>query len=315
MLIAFVTSAYLTLILVVVYYGSGCDPEASINPIDVGIVRRTRRWPVFRSIHSSKLNWKMLLNKAILMFSDQQLVTGLAILTSGFSQLSSSSGSITAYHWQLMVYTAWFASLTHLTTLTTIRKYFREIKRARLWRLCLMTLLMLMLVVALLPTGNAIWLAGASSATTAGFPARCYFQLIGKGDFYRSGDATFIAMVVSILVLSVSHFIRAVKVSGRASAQSLRWLKESPLRYVEAAARKSFDKPNQSKVKYLIQSIVFILSLAILDVFTSLAWEAGIGSMRAKQQFTKFFPDHVANICTHLGNSASGKYQIWNLHY
>lgn len=276
MLVTFVASAYLTLILVIVCYGCGYNEEVLSNPIDAAIVQRTKRWPVLRAIYLSRLNWKTLLEKTILMYSDQQLVTGLAILISGYSQLSSSTGDMTSYHWQLMVYTAWFASLTHLTTLTILRKYFRDIKKVRIWRIGLMTLLMLLLMVALLPTGNSYWLV------LLGVPARCFFPPIARKASYVSlgsgfsFSGSFISMLFSLVLISVSHITRAIRVSKRASFQSQRWLRQKPLGFLESLAHRHFEQVDNGALRYVLLSIVFTLLLAILDVFASLAWEVSL---------------------------------------
>jgi len=55
------------------------------------------------------------------MFSDPQLVTGIGILVSGYTQITCS---LSTYYWQVIVYLAWFSSLTYLTTLTALRAFF-----------------------------------------------------------------------------------------------------------------------------------------------------------------------------------------------
>ena len=113
-LAGFTASAYLTLLLVVVHYAMGCVPSQFLNGFDKGVLRTVWRLARFRP---SRL-WEPPLRNAVLMLSDQQLVTGIALLASGYSQLSYG---LSSYHWQLIVYLAWFSSLTHLTTLTALR--------------------------------------------------------------------------------------------------------------------------------------------------------------------------------------------------
>jgi arginine exporter protein ArgO len=86
--------------------------------------------------------------------SDLQIVTGLSILISGFSQLHCG---LSTYHWQVLVYLAWFSSLTHLCCLTFLRNYLFNHPGQRLWRLVSMFVIVLMLVVALVPTGYFDW--------------------------------------------------------------------------------------------------------------------------------------------------------------
>jgi uncharacterized membrane protein len=100
--------------------------------------------------------------KSVLILSDTQLVTGLAILIAGYSQLSCS---ITAYHWQIMVYVAWFSSFLANNSLRLIRVFF----------MCIMGSLQ---VAALLPTGSRNWLDAAREAGPLypGLSTECYYQ-------------------------------------------------------------------------------------------------------------------------------------------
>ena len=91
----------------------------------------------------------------MITLSDQQIVTGIAILASGYSQLNCG---LSAYHWQMVVYLAWFSSLTHLTTLSFLRGHIGNNKRILFLRLSLMVILALMLSIAFLPTGSDYWL-------------------------------------------------------------------------------------------------------------------------------------------------------------
>jgi hypothetical protein len=90
----------------------------------------------------------------MLIMSDFQLVAGLAILTSGFSQLRCG---ISAYHWQHVVRLAWFSSVTHLCCLTFLREQFYQRKVVVWWRVSGMVILILMLIIAMIPTANYTW--------------------------------------------------------------------------------------------------------------------------------------------------------------
>ena len=121
--------------------------------------------------------------QAMLTMSDFQLITGLSILISGFTQLDTG---ISAYHWQRLVQLAWFSSITHLCTLTALRSYFRHHIIGYFWRLPGMIILILMLIVALIPTGHYTWGAsimryamgqeGMTVRPQATDSATCYFN-------------------------------------------------------------------------------------------------------------------------------------------
>ena len=118
-LIGFVGTAYLAFIIVVVHYFLDFVPSGLTGRIDRALLNKCWRKRKSRP----RKAWGSMLQTAVLMFSDQQLVTGIALLASGFSQLHCG---ISAYHWQILVYLAWFCALTHLSTLTLMRDYFRE---------------------------------------------------------------------------------------------------------------------------------------------------------------------------------------------
>ena len=86
--------------------------------------------------------------------SDLQLITGLAIIISGFAQLHCG---ISAFHWERVVRLAWFSSITHLSCLTLLQNYFYRHKMAQLWRIPGMIALITLLIVALGPTAHYSW--------------------------------------------------------------------------------------------------------------------------------------------------------------
>lgn len=120
----------------------------------------------------------------LLAICDIQLLTGLGILLSGFIGLSCY---VSAYHWQLIVYLAWFSNLTHAACLSSLRTYLYKHQTERNWRLALMLLLLTGLVTALIPTAyfnwestksDDWWYIHESSITNTSANARCFFNQI-----------------------------------------------------------------------------------------------------------------------------------------
>src|ERR1700734_1263414 len=66
--------------------------------------------------------WRPILERFILGLSDQQLVTGLAILITGYYLHCK----ISYYHFNLVINLAWFSSTTHLATLLALKEYFKK---------------------------------------------------------------------------------------------------------------------------------------------------------------------------------------------
>ena len=109
------------------------------------------------------------LERFVLSLGDQQLVTGLAVLIAGYSQMTSMS----AYHFNMVASLAWFSSATHLATLAVLKNYFRAYTAVRNWRVAFMVVLLLMLVVAQIPG----WADKDNSV-----PVICYYQALDKRD-------------------------------------------------------------------------------------------------------------------------------------
>lgn len=111
--------------------------------------------------------------KAVRGMCVAQLLTGLVLLLSGWISLHN----ISAYHWQLIVYFAWFANVTHVCCLVVLRGYFHQNPGDRGWRLVLMTILWVGLIVAMGPTFWFNWIAEPieESASRPASNARCFY--------------------------------------------------------------------------------------------------------------------------------------------
>ncbi|KAH0429357.1 hypothetical protein CcaCcLH18_08479 [Colletotrichum camelliae] len=123
----------------------GTSLETAFNEVDLIY---DWEWLLRKEIGVSTFSRLLLLTyrKFILAMSDIQLATGLAVLISGFHELPRS---ISAYHWMVIVYTAWFSSVTHLAALSHLRNYYANHLRACVWRLVLMIFVILMLITAM----------------------------------------------------------------------------------------------------------------------------------------------------------------------
>lgn len=85
---------------------------------------------------------------------DLQLLTGFAILISAYIEVPCT---MSAYHWQIIVYLAWFSSITHLTGLIAARHYLYSRPWARFARIIASLLFLVMLLVAIVPTAHFNW--------------------------------------------------------------------------------------------------------------------------------------------------------------
>lgn len=98
-LIAFMVSTWVVWCIAVAIFGCGFLSERQINHID----RRFYRVGADRSSN----RWARVFRRAMLVFSDQQLVTGIAMLTAAFARIQT----ISVRHYALAVELAWVSQL------------------------------------------------------------------------------------------------------------------------------------------------------------------------------------------------------------
>lgn len=129
------------------------------------------------------------LERFVLALSDQQLVTGLAVLIAGYTNRCSRS----FYHFQIIAVLGWFSSTTHLSTLAVLRAYLIDHPRVRDWRVTAMLAIFGLLVVSQ---------AGTFSPNDSSLPMQCVFK-----DFAPKGlnFLSIINLTLVILFLCVSY--------------------------------------------------------------------------------------------------------------
>ena len=130
------------------------------------------------------------LERFVLSLGDQQLVTGLAVLIAGYSQMWSMS----AYHFNIVASLAWFSSATHLATLAVSKNYLREYTTVRNWRVLFMLVLSIMLGVAQVP--------GRADKDNS-VPVICYYK-----NFDDEDTATVLAAILFLLITYLEGIFR-----------------------------------------------------------------------------------------------------------
>lgn len=160
--------------------------------------------------------------QVVLAMSDQQLVTGLAITISGYSQLVYG---ISFYHWRLITTLAWFSTATHLATLLFLGDYLKT--NTYIWyaRIFCMTALAVMLAVAIVPTGLSTSRRppqNEEGSIPLGIPARCAFDFIDSDylDIQKNG----LPMALSEVILLGGLLIRFIEMSSTMTRLSGKFL-------------------------------------------------------------------------------------------
>ncbi|RMY86926.1 hypothetical protein D0862_10816 [Hortaea werneckii] len=177
-ILAFLITAYASFVAILAAYVCGMVEPESLSLADVKVMRirsRTERHPRMHRI----------LRQTIIVLSDQQIVTGIAIMTAGFVGLRS--GQISVYHYQIVLYLAWLSSSVHLSALTLLRPFLNRHSGLKVWRLVGMGALFIMLIIGLVPTVSYDWgiinfkdpkdsSIGKNDLTGWGVPASCFWS-------------------------------------------------------------------------------------------------------------------------------------------
>ncbi|TLS30353.1 hypothetical protein PpBr36_03211 [Pyricularia pennisetigena] len=127
---AFVSSAVITTmatLLCLIIQRPSCDPDGnelpSYNPIDRvlrrSVCRPMRSWMIRKGLSPDV--WEGCAYEVVMALSDQQLVTGLAILITAIIKLAK--GTVTVYHFNMATDLAWFSGNVHLLSLLVIRQH------------------------------------------------------------------------------------------------------------------------------------------------------------------------------------------------
>lgn len=203
--------------------------------------------------------------------SDAQILTGFSILISGYSQLRCG---LSCYHWQLLVYLAWFSNVTHLACLTFLRHYLYSHPGERAWRLVLMGLFAVMLLVAMVPTGNYNFALDQTPSPSD--YAICYFKKAKTAD-----RATFASMVISVLLVAFGFLSRVVRLHRTLSVRVVGEIRKDVSGKLRKWLQKVYDwcdsKTSPSGLKRLLLYrpllALFLCGRVLLDAWTSMFFE------------------------------------------
>ncbi|KAF2492824.1 hypothetical protein BU16DRAFT_91486 [Lophium mytilinum] len=214
-LFAFLISAVLTCGAVVVGYLSDSLSESDWNQVDDMFVKWFQATYLKRKIlpklshfykASKALSLRRTVNadassltrnerskallKFILVFSDQQLVTGLAMLIAG----SANRCRISYYEFRVVACLGWFSLTTHLGTLDVLKYYMIRHPTVRNWRVLGMIVTMILLIFALVTIGLS-GPTGQRSDDTLINPLQCVFD--HPSEFNYIGVGFTISMILS----------------------------------------------------------------------------------------------------------------------
>ena len=209
----------------------------------------------------------------MLAYSDQQCITGIAILLSGYSQILT----MTVYDWQILVDLAWFSSITHLTTLTCLRHYFRQRRALSVLRIACMTVNAVILAVSIGSTGWQMW--------NVGIPAWCLFDTSWISWNYDDTGTVYNTVYTSITAtfLAFSYLTRMIQLCPYKSTirRYFNNFLNFPIAVSDRMRRSTRELVLQSpKTLLLVHWLVYRLVLtvhcllkAVFDLYSSMLWE------------------------------------------
>ncbi|KAF2691577.1 hypothetical protein K458DRAFT_398025 [Lentithecium fluviatile CBS 122367] len=134
-IISFLASAAISFVAILVGYFQNTLPGFPKHPMDSALKGRVCRLILRRKYDDTLASEEAqeAFQNFILALSDQQLVTGLAVLVSAYLK-----ADITLYSFQVVSALAWFSSVIHLATLVVLKKYLRENPGVRYVRIAVM---------------------------------------------------------------------------------------------------------------------------------------------------------------------------------
>lgn len=167
-------------------------------------------------------------NECVISFCDLQVLTGIGVLVSAYGTLNKG---ISALHWQIAVFLAWYANLTHQSGLAMLRKHLNQPGRGleRHCRVLAMGTLFVLLLVAMVPTAYFNWTAYGPHAAHPGSYAWCYFHLdIANQLFEDAASSTspsprlqdtrgFQGTIGSVVLLFFTFATKLIRLSARLS--------------------------------------------------------------------------------------------------
>ncbi|KAK1984975.1 hypothetical protein LZ30DRAFT_686485 [Colletotrichum cereale] len=218
-IIAFLISSYLVLGLVLWAYWYGVLPQDT--------VRRVDRHLFFARQKQLDHRGRRILEEVILIFSDQQLITGIGILIGGYVQ--ATRDGLSQHHWNKVIYLAWVSLTVHLMSLSVLRGRLKRNMVSRGIRVIAVTLVFTLLIAALVPTTTNGWAGkypsmGRLSPAT---PVRCLWDA-GRSFsdlslYYNSESVISYLILVYVFVWKLSHFFdttrKPIYISGRAQVE------------------------------------------------------------------------------------------------
>lgn len=217
-MLAFFITACSVVILTLSAYIGGFLPSHFLRRVDRRVFRANSR--------NEDSRWRSIIESAMMSLSDQQLVTGLAILIARYYEMMNSYLSI--YHWQIVVYLAWLSSSVHIASLTLLRDVFNKNPTLRNIRVAGMLVLLALLIVAMWPTRSFLNMAYKPAT-----PARCLWTRV-PDDGGPEPD-----WIITIIMLLFAYVWKLSQLFASSRGWVRRWMVAKPQAALERSMRRA----------------------------------------------------------------------------
>ena len=255
----YVASAALVLLLSLTHLILTISSAQKKHPFD-GLLCRAFRGMGFSEVAKSKRDfWVPIIENVVLGLSDQQLLTGLAVLIAGFW----THCSISVYHFALVNDLAWFSANTHLTTLGLLDGFFQDNPVLRNWRAALMVALAVLLVASCVMEGHYQWNESWS------YDAQCLFDdLIGN-----IGGEPGLWMGVNLAVICIFYPMNIIMLYQRPREVCSTWLQSKPIAARDKAVKYLQNRKSDANSPTFLEGSMKRFSFTLQIFFVStISW-------------------------------------------
>jgi hypothetical protein len=251
-------TAFIVLLVAITAYVGGFLPGHYL--------RRADRLVLHANSRNEDSRWRGIIESVTLSFSDQQLVTGLAILVAGYCEMFSNNLSV--YHWNIVVYLAWMSSAVHIASLTLLRDVFNKRPTLRNIRVAGMLALLILLILAMWPLRRFLILEDSNE-----IPVRCLWgsrpwsSKYGNDDYYSSTDPNW---ALSVTMLLVAYVWKLSQLFSSSRGWVRRYFVANPQAATERLMRRALLS---HRSKWLTRPAYFLLTYChiIAVVYTEMA--------------------------------------------
>lgn len=250
-LLAFFVTACAVVLLSLAAYVGGFLPSHYLRRVDRRIFRANSR--------NQDSRWRDIIEKVMMSVSDQQLVTGLAILVAGYYEMMNNNLSV--YHWQIVVYLAWLSSAVHIASLTLLRDVFNKNPTLRNLRVAGMLVLLALLEVAMWPTRFTAFL----DVEDRGMPIRCWWKPTQMQNPHPLGiDLSMVDpnWVLTMVMLLFAYVWKLSQLFESSRGFVRRWLLAKPEAAIERLMRKAALSHRSGRLRWLTAIYIHLVTYA-----------------------------------------------------